>query len=193
MAVGVELPEGAITGLFSTRLEDGSFSFSADPDQITGDSNTTAIVVQALIAAGSENAIGPSLDYFRATQNEDGGWAYQKPSKFGEETDTNSTALVIQALDAAGENLEDWGDPMKALASLQLESGAFGFSSTFPEENILATLQAIPTLAGGTYVEPVTPTELQASTSSTVLIGALVLIALVLVGSFIRARWIVKD
>jgi hypothetical protein len=188
MATGVDLPAGAIDGLLSTRLEDGSFSFSADPGQITGDSNTTALVVQALIAAGAEDEIGPSLDYFRSTQNEDSGWTYQKPSEYGVETDANSTALVIQALDAAGEDLEEWGDPMAALASLQLESGAFGLNATFPDANILATIQAIPTLAGGTYVEPVAPSPDQDSLMPKIVIGTTILIILLIAGAFFGAR-----
>lgn len=188
LAAGDDLPEGAIAGLLSTRLEDGSFSFSADPGQITGDSNTTALAVQALIAAGAEDAIEPSIDYFRSTQNEDGGWTYQKPSEFGEETDANSTALVIQALNAAGEDLEEWGDPMASLASLQLDNGAFGFSATFPDANILATIQAIPTLAGGTYVEPVAPSLEQDSLIPAIVIGTSIIIVLLVVGAFMSAR-----
>ena len=188
VAVNEELPKGAVEGLLATRLEDGSFSFSVDPNLETGDSNTTAIVVQALIAAATEDEIGPSLEYFRATQNEDDGWTYQKPSEFGEETDANSTAFVIQALDAAGENLEDWGDPMTALASLQLESGAFGYSASFPEANILATIQAIPTLASGTYVDPVAPVEPPASPGTTLVIVVLVVVILVLGGAYMITR-----
>jgi len=189
MAVDADLPEGAVEGMLATRLEDGSFSFSAEPGQITGDSNTTALAVQALIAAGFEDEIGPSLDYFRSTQNEDGGWTYQKPSEFGEETDANSTALVIQALNAAGENLVEWGDPMTALASLQLENGAFGFSATFPDANILATIQAIPTLAGGTYVEPVAPAVVEGRPLSSIMIVASALLVLIGAGAWIGARY----
>jgi hypothetical protein len=187
-AVGEELPEGAVDGLLATRLKDGSFAFSYDESLVTGDSNTTAVVVQALIAAGAEDKVNPSLDYFRATQNEDGGWTYQKPSEFGEETDANSTALVIQVLDAAGEDLEDWNDPLATLASLQLENGAFGFSASFPDENILATIQAIPALAGGTYVEPVAPAEKGSITTTAIVVGASILFLLIVVGVIIGAR-----
>jgi hypothetical protein len=188
MAVGADLPDGAMSGLLSTRLEDGSFSFSAEPGQVTGDSNTTALAVQALVSAGAEDEIKPSLDYFQATQNEDGGWTYQKPSEFGEETDTNSTALVIQALDAAGEALVEWRDPLKTLASLQRADGAFGFSATFPDANILATIQAIPALVGGSYVETVTPSSSQEKPLPAIVIGASILIILILAGTFIGAR-----
>ena len=152
-ASGEALPPGALEGLLRLRVPDGSFSFSGDQTPGAGDSNTTAIIVQALIAAGAADQVGPSLAYFRAVQNPDGGWTYQKPSAFGEETDANSTALVIQALLAAGEDLTDWGDPLQALAALQRPSGAFAFNRANYTDNILATIQSIPALAGTHLVE----------------------------------------
>lgn len=146
-AAGVELPQGAVDGLLATRLVDGTFAFNGDLTPGTGDSNTTAAVVLALIAAGEQQATAPSLDYFRAVQNKDGGWTYQKPSAFGEATDANSTALVMQALLASGEDLSGWNDPASALRALQQPSGAFAFNADAPAENLLATVQAIPALA----------------------------------------------
>lgn len=179
-ASGFELPDGAIDSLLATRLDDGSFAFSYDPTLLTGDSNTTAMVVQALITAGSEGEIEASIEFFRNTQNEDDGWTYQKPSEFGEETDSNSTALVIQALRAAGEDLGEWGDPLTVLASLQEPTGAFGYSASFGGDNILATLQAIPTLAGADYVNPVPSAASPSNAGQSVIYGVLVLLVLVL-------------
>jgi hypothetical protein len=175
-----EIPAGAVESLIATRLEDGSYAFTYDPTLTTGDSNTTALVVQALLASGIDEEVGASIEYFRNTQNDDGGWTYQKPSEFGEDTDSNSTALAIQALGAAGEDLSNWGDPMNVLDALQESSGAFAFSSTFTGDNMLATLQAIPTLAGADYVHPVPSTDAESNINQTVIIGVLVLIVLVL-------------
>lgn len=148
-AAGETLPEGAVDGLLATRIDDGSYAFTGDTTPGGGDSNTTALVVQALGAAGAdENQIQPSIDYFRSVQNEDGGWTYQKPSDFGEATDANSTALVMQALLASGESLEAWGHPVDALLVFQDSSGAFGFNDAMPDPSLLATVQAIPALAG---------------------------------------------
>jgi hypothetical protein len=146
-AASVGLPEGAIDGLLTVRLPDGTYAFNGDLTPGAGDSNTTAAAVMALIAAGEQQAIAPSLDYFRAVQNDDGGWTYQKPSAFGEATDANSTALVMQALLAAGEDLSAWNDPASALLALQQSSGAFAFNTDAPADNLLATVQAIPALA----------------------------------------------
>jgi hypothetical protein len=153
-AAEMDLPDGAVDGLLATRIEDGSFAFTGSTTPGSGDSNTTALVVQSLIAAGaSPEDIQPSLNYFAAVQNEDGGWTYQKPSDFGEATDANSTALVMQALLAAGESLEDWGDPVDTLLLFQDGSGAFGFNAAMPEPSLLATVQAIPALSGIDYTE----------------------------------------
>jgi hypothetical protein len=146
VAGSTDLPVGAIDGLLAKRLADGTFSFNGDLTPGAGDSNTTAVVVLALIAAGEPQAAAPSLETFRAVQNDDGGWTYQKPSAFGEATDANSTALVIQALRAAGEDLSEWNDPASALLTLQQPSGAFAFNAAAPADNLLATVQAIPAL-----------------------------------------------
>jgi len=146
-AAGEPAPEGAVAGLLATRLDDGTFSFNGDMTPGAGDSNTTAMAVMALVAAGQAQEIAPSVEYFRLVQNGDGGWTYQKPSAFGEATDANSTALVMQALVAAGEDLAAWNDPTRALLALQLPSGAFIFNAAAPSENLLATVQALPALA----------------------------------------------
>jgi len=146
-AAGGVRPE-AIEGLVGARQPDGSYAFDGAMTPGSGDSNTTALAVQALLIAGSGEEAIPSMAYFRGTQNVDGGWTYQKPSLFGEATDSNSTALVIQALLAGGQDLEQWGNPVASLLALQQPSGALAFNGDTPGDNALATLQAIPALAG---------------------------------------------
>ena len=146
-AAGEPVPETAVAGLLATRMADGTYSFTGDITPGAGDSNTTAMAVLALVAAGQRQEAAPSLEYFRSVQNDDGGWTYQKPSAFGEATDANSTALVMQALAAAGEDLPAWNDPAQALLALQVPSGAFIFNAATSSENLLATVQALPALA----------------------------------------------
>lgn len=160
---GWPIPEGALEGLLATRLDDGSYAFSGDRNPGAGDSNTTAIAVLALLALGETDEVAPSLAYFRSVQNEDGGWTYQKPGAFGEETDANSTALVILALAASGEDLSTWGDPIGTLLSLQQPDGSFAFNASTPGGNLLATVQAIPALAAASR-QPVRPTPTPSST-----------------------------
>lgn len=184
-AAHVPLPEGALAGLLATRLPDGAYAFNADLTPGAGDSNTSAMVVLALVSAGEAQAAAPTLEYFRNAQNDDGGWTYQKPSAFGEATDTNSTALVMQALTAAGEDLAGWGNPASALLALQQPSGAFAFNAAMPGDNLLATLQAIPALAG-----PVEPAGAGGPASWPVLgfVGAALVALAVLVAAALRRR-----
>ncbi|MEZ4497837.1 MAG: hypothetical protein R2845_13905 [Thermomicrobiales bacterium] len=77
------------------------------------DSNTTAIAIQAPIAAGvdpSDESIQAGLAYLETVIDpEQGGFAYDANS--GLIADANSTAVVIQALIAAGEDpaSDEWG------------------------------------------------------------------------------------
>lgn len=145
---GKEVPGEAIQGLVAARQTDGSFAFDGSMTPGSGDSNTTALAAQALLIAGAGERAAPSFAYFRERQNSDGGWTYQKPSSFGEATDANSTALVVQALLAGGQDLQAWGDPISALLALQQPSGALAFNADTPGDNALATIQAIPAMAG---------------------------------------------
>jgi len=145
---GVDPAPQAIEGLLRARQPDGSYAFDGAMTPGSGDSNTTALAVQALLIAGAGEQVVPSFAYFRQRQNPDGGGTYQKPSAYGEATDANSTALVMQALLAGGQDLGQWGDPLKSLLALQQPSGALAFNAETPGDNALATIQAIPALAG---------------------------------------------
>jgi len=128
---------------------DGSATTAAD-------TNTTAVAVQALAAAGeAPSPIAQALSYYRGIQNDDGGWPYQSPSSFGTATDANSTAVTIQAILAAGQDPAgaEWTTttgqtPVAALEALQNPSGAFAWQATARDDNLLATVQALPALAG---------------------------------------------
>jgi len=193
-AAGRAIPAQAADGLLAYRLADGSFSFSGDKTPGAGDSNTTALAVQALVASGRTDDTSPSIAYFRATQNPDSGWTYQKPSEFGEATDANSTALVMQALLAAGEQAAEWGDPVQALLALQLASGAFSYNAATSSENLLATVQAVPAIAGvsltdiGQSVVGEAGQPTAAWLDRRLLVGSLVALGVILVGMALFAR-----
>jgi len=193
-AAGRTIPAEAIEGLLAYRLDDGSFAFNGDRTPGAGDSNTTALAVQALIASGRADAVAPSIAYFRSTRNSDGGWTYQKPSAFGEETDANSTALVMQALRAAGEAGADWGEPGQALSPLQLDSGAFSFNASTPADNLLATVQVVPALAGiplsdlANLKSAAAPQSTASWLDARLVVGALIALGVILIGMALVAR-----
>jgi hypothetical protein len=178
-ATGRPIPTSALDWLLGVQLDDGSWSWNGDVTPGSGDSNSTALAVQALVATREPGAaVSKALDYLHNIQNEDGGFPYQKPSDFGSDTDANSTAYVIQALIATGNDPSsaDWevggSAPAAALVALQLESGAFAWQASVPDDNFLATVQAVPPLAGVAFLdvtgsmhvgEPAAPAELPAT------------------------------
>jgi LPXTG-motif cell wall-anchored protein len=154
LAAGRTPKPEAIEALKKLQLPDGGWSF--DGTAASGsDTNTTSIAVQALKAVGdTSDAIGKAISYYKAQQNSDAGFPYSQSSQFGNASDANSTALSIQALIAAGENPANWArdgkTPIQRLAAFQNQSGAFRFQDTQPDDNALATYQAVPALLGKT-------------------------------------------
>jgi len=155
-AVGEPVESGAVQKLLDSQIEDGSWNFNADTTPGTGDSNTTAIVIQALVAAGAgSGAINAGLDYLATLQAEDGSIAYDATTPLT--GDANSTAGAIGAYIAAGRDPSAMpnGNAVAALAGFQQPSGALAWRLDAPDENVLATVQAIPALLG--WALPVAP------------------------------------
>jgi hypothetical protein len=152
------IPNGAAEYLLANQTTDGAWALFGGTAAETGDTNTTALAIQALLVTGRRDDIGAAFAYLQRVQNVDGGFPYQSPSAYGTDTDANSTAYVLQALLAAGEPLGNWApggtDPAGALAALyDPSSGGFFWQAAFAFPNVLATAQAIPALLGVTYVE----------------------------------------
>lgn len=170
-AAGQAVPEAAVDYLLDRQAEDGAWALFGDTQAGAGDTNTTALVLQALAAVGRKEGVTEALAYLRKVQNEDGGFPYQKPSQYGTDTDANSTAVVLQALMALGEDLDDWApadsNPLEALEALyDPSSGAFLWQAAVPGANVLATAQAIPALAGYTFVQlPLAPASAPTATT----------------------------
>jgi hypothetical protein len=144
----------AVAALRANQVEtEGGWGFGggSDPD-------TTAIAVQALLAAGapaSDAALVKALDYLKAAQGNDGGWGFDP-----NESNASSTAYVVQALMALGEDPEaaaawakDGVTPIAYLLGQQNADGSFkGFDPAY------ATNQVLPALAGRTFCDaPETP------------------------------------
>ncbi len=157
---GIEPARARLTQL---QLPNGGWEFAAG---FGADTNTTALAIQALAAAG-EPAASPTvqraLQYLRTQQNPDAGFPYQVPCGYPgcDASDANSTAYVVQALTVAGENADSWvwsrhftatesitltvHTPLDTLLALQSDEGGFaGFSGP---NDLYATLQAVPGVA----------------------------------------------
>jgi len=153
---GEPVPAVAVDAMTAAFTEDGAWSLFGDTSPATADTNTTAMVMQALVAAGEPGAAAGALPYLQRMQNEDGGFPYQKPSAWGTDSDANSTAVAIQVLTALGESMGDWvtngTDPLGALLALwDADSGAYYWQAAVPFANMLATAQAVQAAEGFSF------------------------------------------
>lgn len=136
------------------------------------DTNSTALAVQALLAAGEPVAsavVANGLNYLEAAQNNDGGFPYDPTSPWDPTSDVNSTAYAVQALLAAGQNplAGTWvtgsNNPISYLLSMQLSDGGFRWQAGQAASQ-LATQQAVPALLHQSFPLRLVPVE-QCSTS----------------------------
>jgi hypothetical protein len=143
-ASGADVEPDAIEALENIQIEDGSWSFTGDTAPGSGDTNTTAVAVQAMVATGgSSDAIANAIDYILSAQDESGAIAYdfsEAPDLVG---DANSTSVAVQALLAAD---VDASLQVEVLSTFQSASGAFFWRADFSDDSLLATAQVIPAL-----------------------------------------------
>ncbi len=129
--------------LLRAQQVDGGWGFDAKG---TSDTNTTAIVVQALVASGQGgDATTRGMAYMEGTLQSSNLYPFDAKSGDG---DANSTAAVLQAKIAARANPDEITRTRAALVALQNPSGAFPFQKAAPDDNLLATVQAIPAING---------------------------------------------
>ncbi len=151
VAAGADVPAATLDALRAGQLEDGGWGFGE-----TSTPDATALVAQALIAAGSgagdDPAVADALAWLSANQLDDGGWGFDGVSN------ANATAFAVQALLAArldpesGEYTRAAGvTPVSYLLGQQLEDGSFaGYDPAY------AVNQVLPALAGRTFINAVT-------------------------------------
>lgn len=166
-ARGQTIPTQAVNYLKSRQQSDGGWEYVPGGWGAGTDTNTTALALQALVAAGeplTSTVITAGLGYLHTAQNNDGGFPYDPDSSWGTASDANSTAYVLQALYATGQNLAAWkkgtppADPLDFLLSLQLEGGAFEWQAG-SGANLMATQQAIPALLGRAFPLQIVPLQ----------------------------------
>ena len=168
-ALSRPVPPAAATYLTSLQMADGGWEFCCG---FGTDTNTTAIVVRALVAAGkpsTDPALTSAIVYLHANQAADGGFPYSVPF----ESDANSTAYVIQAIIALGQSAEAGGpwalgggaNPLAKLLSFQ--NPATGALVAFGADSPFATYQGIPGLLLEAFPEQEEPDEYTATPTFT--------------------------
>jgi LPXTG-motif cell wall-anchored protein len=153
-SAGRRVPAAAVDYLLDRQIKDGTWSWNGGTEAGSGDNNTAAMAVIALVAAGvpADHAqILKTLAHFHGQQNEDGGFPYIKPSPYGTASDANSTAVVMWAIKAAGQDpagtdwkyqRQDGRSPLDRLRAFQNESGAYRWQDAFADDNLASTVQA---------------------------------------------------
>lgn len=153
-AFSVTVPSTAIDYIKDQALANGGWEWAPGWG---ADSNTTALAIQALIAAGeptNSTVITNALDFLHTVQRDSGGFAYDASA--GNIADANSTAYAVQALVAAGEDptgpawTVNGKTPIGYLLAMQLTNGSLEWQPG-NGSNLLATQQAIPALLGRAY------------------------------------------
>jgi Prenyltransferase and squalene oxidase repeat len=107
------------------------------------DSNDTAVVIQALRAAGVRGRpLLRGVRFLRSLQGRGGGFALVR----GREADAQSTAWAIQGLLAAG--VKPGHAAYAYLASLRRPDGSYRYSKRYAVTPVWVTAQVLPALAG---------------------------------------------
>ncbi len=154
LSLGDSVPDQAVTALKSMVQSDGGWEWQAG---FGSDTNTTALVVQALLAKGedaSSTLITNALAYLKSAQKDDGGIAYTPATSA---SDADSSAYAVMAIQtAAGDpSASGWtkngNTPVSYLLGMQLSDGSFEWQKG-SGANLLATSQAISALLGNDYL-----------------------------------------
>jgi prenyltransferase beta subunit len=159
-------PPEAVEWLKAHQNGDGGWGWAVGAES---DTNSTALALQALIAAGepvSSTAVMAAVPYLTGQQNNDGGFPWVKPSPWGTDSDANSTSTVVQGLLAAGEDPASsawtrtltatgaitltWRTPYESLMGFQTADGAFQWQLGMGAD-LLATVQSIPALLRASF------------------------------------------
>ncbi|MDR3562492.1 MAG: hypothetical protein P4N59_13810 [Negativicutes bacterium] len=150
------VPSLAVTTLEGMAQSDGGWEWQPG---FGSDTNTTALVVQALLATGVDSGstlITNALAYIKSLQQNDGGIFYDN-SIYTTASDVDSSAYAIMAIQTAGGDPtgSDWtkngNTPISYLLNLQLSNGSFPYQAG-PTANLLATSQTISALLGNDYL-----------------------------------------
>jgi hypothetical protein len=147
-ATGEDPPGIVLKSIDDKQMGDGSWSFDGTTSAGNGDTNTTAMLIQALVAVKHTEGdlILHGVEYLQGSQLAQG-FAFQPGP--GATPDANSTALGVQALFAAGEDptAQSWQNVFGSVLAFQTPSGSFSYQLDPKQDNLFATVQALPALA----------------------------------------------
>ncbi len=127
--------QGATKDTQNTGFSGKGWSTGTASNAAQGDTNSTAIALEALNSVGDTTANAAALAWLHTQQNTDGGFPFETPGGFTA-SDPNSDAFVLQALVATGQSLTAWTTagqtPMTNLLTFQ-DASTGGFSAPTPD------------------------------------------------------------
>jgi hypothetical protein len=139
---GAGRPAGAATVRYLLRQQRKAGGWPWHPGGAP-DSNDTAVVIQALRAAGVRGRpLTRGARFLRRLQAPDGGFSLVP----GREPDAQSTAWAIQGLLAAG--VRPGKAAYRYLAALRRTDGSYRYSKRYAVTPVWVTAQVLPALAG---------------------------------------------
>jgi hypothetical protein len=147
-------PPAAIHDLVAAQDTDGGWDYVLikDDANASSDTNSTAMVLMALDAAGARSRNASALAWLHTQQDSDGGF----PDQAGDGTDPDSTSLVFQAVLATGQNPAGFAwavganTPLTNLIATQDADGGYTFpGDTAPDP--FTTAQVPPALERAPY------------------------------------------
>jgi hypothetical protein len=146
--VGKDLPDIALKAIADKQMGDGSWAFDGTTSAGNGDTNTTAILIQALVATKHTEGdlILHGIEYLQGSQLSQG-FSFQPGP--GAIPDANSTGIVVQAIFAAGQDptAQEWQNAFGSFLTFQTPNGGFSYQLDPLQDNLFATVQALPAIA----------------------------------------------
>lgn len=145
-AAGAKIPQSAARALIAGQAKFG-WGYHLKP-KLAADVESTSLAIEALMAERKTVGSAKNVRLKRAwrfiayQRNRDGGFG---PGGKGDKTQANTTAYALRAADALGKSA------LRAKAQLRsLQGGDGGFNSSEAEagSRVMATIEAIPALAG---------------------------------------------
>jgi hypothetical protein len=164
LALSQTVPPSAVEALVAQQQPGGGWEWQAG---FGPDTNTTALAVQTLLAAGypvTATEVVSGLAFLKSGQVAGGGFVYDQAMPENG-ADANSTAYALMALSAAGEDpvAEAWAvdgsTAVDYLLGVQLPDGSLEWQAG-TGSNLLATAQAVTALLEQSY--PLAAGELSA-------------------------------
>ncbi len=153
VAAAAPVPAGALSFLQHAQDSDGGWDYldirddpNAGTNFDTSDTNSTAMVLMALDAAGDHTRDASALAWLHTQQQPDGGFPYS-----GSPSDPDSTALVLQAIVATGQDPQGpaWAvaghTALEDLVATQGSNGGYTFPGN-PAPDPFTTSQVPPAL-----------------------------------------------